>query len=95
MIPVGLQYLLPMGLNLIWTKGLDDKSKKKFEDLFRNSQVLLNRIREVLAEERRALEANEISKNIYETPNWPYVQADINGQKKVLKKLEDLFEIKD
>jgi hypothetical protein len=41
------------------------------------------------------LEDNELKSDVYNTSNWAYLQADINGAKRTYRKVIDLLPIKE
>lgn len=82
------------GLPTIWTRHLVDPSQKEsFEKVIRNSTLLMSRIQDMLNELDQEIERSEISTKAFEDPNWQYRQAHINGQKNMLYKLKDIFNV--
>lgn len=79
-------------LPLDWTKGMSDLEKQEFIQVLGKSVWLTRRIRELLQERLDFLERKENSDKVYETPSWPYLQADINGGKREVKYLLSLFD---
>lgn len=79
-----------------WTKNCKSvEDKERFENQFKGSQAVLERLQELLDEEKRGLEAAEISPKIYDTPNWDYKQAHTNGFKAALKLVGVLIQTKE
>lgn len=77
-----------------WTKNLSsDDEADRFRKHFLSSRAILERLAELLDEEKRNVEAVEISPKIYETPNWDYRQAHNNGYKAALKMVCNLIYI--
>jgi hypothetical protein len=75
-----------------WTKHLKtDEDKEKFIRSLKASRYILDRLQELLDEEKAGLESAEISPKIYETPNWDYKQAHTNGFKAALKMVSKLI----
>lgn len=75
-----------------WTKNLKtEEDKEKFNKSLRASRFILERLQELLDEEKSSLESAEISPKIYETPNWDYKQAHTNGFKAALKMVSKLI----
>ncbi len=75
-----------------WTKHLKtDEEKEKFTKSLKASRYILNRLQQLLDEEKIGLESAEISPKIYETPNWDYKQAHTNGFKAALRMVSKLI----
>lgn len=75
-----------------WTKHLtSEEDKQRFEKTVLASRATLNRLKELLEEEKAGLESAEISPKMYETPNWDYKQAHNNGFKAALKMVSKLI----
>jgi len=75
-----------------WTKHLKtEEDKDKFNRSLMASRYVLERLQELLDEEKSSLESAEISPKIYETPNWDYKQAHTNGFKAALKMVSKLI----
>lgn len=76
-----------------WTKHLRDKeAKEDFERLLRNSTISLGRLREILEEKLEALDRSEVKTEVYDSPNWAYKQADVNGCRRILMNLIQMLE---
>lgn len=81
----------PLSLN--WSKHLHDEDKKKnFEDLVRNSTVVLGRLKALLEEDLRSLDTRDTTEKDFEDPNWSHKQAFRNGDRARLKKVINLLE---
>lgn len=81
-------------MNLAWTKNLSsDDDKTRFKQNLLSSRGVLERLQELLDEEKRGLEAAEISPKIFDSPNWDYKQAYGNGFKACLKMVSNLIYI--
>lgn len=82
-----------------WTKHLKDPEEKaRFEQNVRNSATVLDRLRQLCSEKQNVLDRNEMSIEVYNTPNWGERQAHKNGNRESLewmKKLVDLDHQKD
>ena len=69
-------------MQIKWTQHIKDPDEKsKFEALVRNAKPVLERLRDIVNEDYEVLNKMEISKKVYEIPNWDYKQAHINGYK--------------
>jgi len=75
-----------------WTKHLKtEEDKEKFTKSLKAARHVLDRLQQLLDEERAGLESAEISPKIYETPNWDYKQAHTNGFKAALRMVSKLI----
>ena len=77
-----------------WTKNLssmDDQTR--FKQHLLSSRAILERLQELLDEEKNALDAAEISPKMFDSPNWDYKQAYSNGFKAGLKMVSNLIYI--
>ena len=69
-----------------WTKNCKtQENKQRLERDILSSKGTLQRLQELLDEEKTALEIAEISPKIYDTPGWDYKQAHTNGFKAALR----------
>ena len=81
-------------MNLAWTKNLSSQDDTDhFKRQLLSSRGVLERLQELLDEEKRALDAAEINPNIYDSPNWDYKQAHANGFRACLKMVSKLIYI--
>lgn len=69
----------------------NQKLKKDFEDAIRNSRVLIDRFLEILEKEVESIEDDESRIDFYDA-GYPYKQSFVNGQKKTIQKIKDLFD---
>lgn len=75
-----------------WTKNCKSAEESdRFKQHLVSSKTILDRLQELLNEEKSSLEVAEISPSIYETPNWDYKQAHTNGFKAALKMVSKLI----
>lgn len=81
-------------LQLDWLKHLPDNERKEFEDLVRNSRLLLGRLKDIVDERLSVLERQEGSTETYDS-GYPYRQAHINGRRQALKDIRKLVEFLD
>lgn len=72
-------------LPLRWVDNLkNQKDKDSFFETLTNSRFILGRLKTILIEDLEALERLEGLD--FDSPAWPYKQAELIGQKKQLKK---------
>lgn len=75
-----------------WTKNLSsDDDVVRFQNQFKGSKAVLERLQQLMDEEKTALESAEMSSKIYDSPNWDYKQAHTNGFKAALKMVSTLI----
>jgi hypothetical protein len=56
-----------------------------------NPSALVERLKELLEEFRKEEERADLTLKDFENPNWAYLQANRNGAKRALAKVEALF----
>lgn len=67
---------------MAWLQGLSDEEKKDFEQAWRNSTYVLDKLKAII---ERQVEALEIDREAdYNHPQWPVLRADKNGQARAL-----------
>lgn len=77
-----------------WTKHLKtDEDKERFKRTVLSSKATLERLQELLNEKRVEVETEELSTTVYDSPNWDYRQADINGYKRCLKQITRIINL--
>ena len=75
-----------------WTKNCKSVDEvDKFRRSFISSKHVLERLQQLLDEEKNSLEISEISPKIYDTPGWDYRQAHTNGFKAALRMVNKLI----
>jgi Mg2+ and Co2+ transporter CorA len=85
-------------LATIWFQGIKDAtSKKSLEQRLysSNKDVVLVKLKKIIAQKREALLKKQTRIDSYETPSWSHIQAHINGQLETLEQLEDLLSFVD
>jgi len=68
----------------------DQKKKQDYEAAIRNSRVIVDRLLEILEMRKDAIESTETDLDTYDG-GAGYKLAFLNGQKKELKEITDLF----
>jgi hypothetical protein len=75
-----------------WTKNLKtEEDKERFTKSLMAARHVLDRLNELLEQEKAGLESAEISHKIYDSPNWDYKQAHTNGFKAAIKLVSKLI----
>jgi hypothetical protein len=83
-------------MKLSWLKGAKTpEAKKERQALIQAAKPALKILKEILEDELNNLEDNELKSDVYNTSNWAYLQADINGAKRTYRKVIDLLPIKE
>jgi hypothetical protein len=77
-----------------WTKHLKtEEDKERFNKSLLSAKHVLDRLQELLDQEKAALETAEISPKIYDSPNWDYKQAHTNGFKSALRLVSKIINL--
>lgn len=82
------------GLPTKWFEGIkDEEHKKSLESHLRNSYnyVALVKLKEIVNKRIDELSRAEVSKSVYDNPNWSHLQAHNNGQRETLQWMLDLL----
>ena len=74
-----------MGLNTSWLIGVTPDKKDDTVEAIKHSTVVLRQLKLFLEQEMKALD--RVPLEDYETPAWPYKQADRQGQLRALRKV--------
>lgn len=76
----------------IWTAHLKSQEQKaEFEKLLLSSSTTLSRLKEILKQNERDLQASEYKADDFNDPSWSHKQAFRNGQKSVYNELLKLL----
>jgi len=74
-----------------WTSHLKDPSEiERFKSSVEGSRTVLNRLKVIIEEREKALEASETES--FDSPAWAYRQAASIGAKAELKQIKRLLE---
>ena len=75
-----------------WTKNISSQEEvTRFQNQFQGSKGVRQRLKDLLDEEKAALDNAEISPKMFDTPGWDYKQAYTNGFKAALKMVQTLI----
>lgn len=73
-----------------WTKGLDTQLEADVKSAFKSATVVRHRLTDMCKEKiGTSLSTN---KGQYDSPNWPYMQADGIGYRRALEEIMSLLE---
>lgn len=80
-------------MDMMWLAhlGKDGEEKKEFLMALRGSDLVLERIEEILVGYLDAVETRSLSLDSYKNPSWAYFQADVLGEKRAYTKLLKLI----
>lgn len=80
------------GFTTEWVRHLPEEERKEFEQLVRNSTVVLGRLMQIIDMKIESIEREELNKETYENPGYPYWQAHVNGRVGGLSEIRRLLE---
>lgn len=81
-------------INTELNKGVPEDKKKEFEQTLRASTTLLETLHRVLRDRMERLQQDEARTTDYDSPAWPYKQANRNGRYTSYQELLALFTFK-
>ena len=73
------------------TKGMTEEETKEISMEFISSVYLRKRLVEVLEDRIASSRASVIASSSYDSPAWPFVQADNNGYERALREVISLL----
>jgi hypothetical protein len=77
-----------------WTKNLKDpKDIERFKNSLLGSKIVLRRLMELLNEVGTDQDRIERDKRVYESPNWAYKQAHLNGFRDCLETIKKIIDL--
>lgn len=83
-------------MKLSWLKGAKTpEAKIERKAIIQAAIPAMQVLKEILEDELNNLEDNELKSEMYNTSNWAYLQADINGAKRTYRKVIDLLPIEE
>jgi hypothetical protein len=81
-------------MKIQWTAHIkDDDAKERFEKQILASKPVLERLRYLLEERRKAIESIETGVEKYIQPGWSAVQAHYNGERASIKYILNLIDL--
>lgn len=78
-------------MKTIWTLGLSKEVESDVRQNFKESTVLRKRAVEILSDMIEVERKIQVSKTLYDNPNWVYQQADKCGYERALRNIIELF----
>lgn len=74
-----------------WTKGLTDEEKTELKSSYAAAAELRARMVFMLEDLMMRTEVKKRSEDLYNCPNWQYLQADFNGHNRAIQKVISLI----
>lgn len=74
-----------------WTKGLDKEVQRDVSQNFKESSVMRRRLVQLLLDRIESSAKEGRLKDLYNTPNWSYLQADKRGYERAMQEIIDLI----
>lgn len=74
-----------------WTRGLDAQNAKDVTQFYKESVMLRKRLSVMLQHTIEDKRAGQVLESLYESPNWPYLQADRVGYERAIRDIIDLI----
>lgn len=75
-----------------WTRHLKtEEEKERFRNTYSGSKIVLDRLSELLDQIDSDDSELELNPKVYDIPNWPYRQADLNGHRRAIKQIKKLI----
>lgn len=75
-----------------WTKGLTEKEEQEFKHLVSASSRVLDKLIDVVKDQDLKVTESRLKREKYDSPCWPYFQADCVGEQRAYKKILQLLE---
>ena len=80
----------------VWTEHLKtEEAKENFRGSVKGSRQVLDRLSEILDKEEQIITNTETTPKTYDCHNWPALQADMNGYRRCLKKVQRIINLDD
>lgn len=75
-----------------WTSGLNKEKADEIRNDFQAAGVLRERLTTIVQKKIDSTNKDRVLKDSYETPSWPYLQADSNGYIRALEEIRSILE---
>lgn len=77
-----------------WTENLKtEEEKQRFLNTLKSSQSVLERLQEIIKQQKSVIESSETDIETYDTPNWSSKQAHLNGYRNALNYINKLIDL--
>lgn len=84
-----------MGIKTDWWKHLPKEKQAERKEIVEKSKLMREATRDVLKFKLQEAQASAITKSNYDSPSWPYLQADAVGYARAVQEMIDLLTIED
>lgn len=74
-------------MKIAWTKGLDKEQAQDVRGNYKEALVMRRRLVAMLRDRVDASAKAGRSKDLYDTPNWAYLQADARGYERAISEI--------
>lgn len=78
-------------MKISWTKGLDKEQALDVRGNYKEALVMRRRLVVLLKDKAEASAKAGRTKELYESPNWAYLQADARGYERAISDIIDLI----
>jgi hypothetical protein len=78
-----------------WKYDCTQEERDERKALVRSAKPTLDVLRKMLEKRLEDIHSRRLSNSLYDSPNWPYMQADLLGSERVLTELVELLTIVD
>ena len=78
-------------MKISWTQGLEKEKMNDVISNFNDSVVIRKRLVELLLNKQVASQKKCCSENLYNSPQWAYIQADSRGFERALNEVIELI----
>lgn len=74
-----------------WTERMEPSEASKFKDALFADRYILGRLYAILEEFEESLDNGDLSIDEYNSPSFPYLKADRNGERRGIRKVKQLL----
>ncbi len=79
-------------MKLNWTQGLSDKDKEDMERLVKGSNIVLNRLEDIIKGFDTETSSVSVKETEFDSPNWAYKQAYRAGKRSAYNQIIKLLD---
>lgn len=80
-----------MAIHTKWTQHLDARERDEFRKLLEADTLILGRLLVIVEEMEKELDNRDLSIEEYNSPAFPYLKADRNGERRGYNKIKQLL----
>ncbi len=74
-----------------WTMGLDEQNTKDIKQLYKEASRIRARLNQMLVDIMNEKRKGATLESLYDSPNWPYLQADRVGYERAIRDVIELI----